>query len=207
MIRINGNDLVLLGLSIGIAGTLILAKGYVFKSPRAIMDESASYFGANPFAVKNKVVQKWEGVGGIILLLPATILQLLGVFFNLTGQKAEPVFTTPLSNLIFLLLLSVVLMWGTNIVSGFVARNKAFPELKKMLAEAMEQTETVLNSDGLYAKEVGKNIEVNRETRDTRLRSIRERLDTWERLFAFQRRKDEKDHGYLQRLKTYLETY
>jgi len=38
--RLNGNDLVSLGLCFGVAGALILAKGYIFTTPVSIKDES-----------------------------------------------------------------------------------------------------------------------------------------------------------------------
>lgn len=205
--KICGNDLILLGLSIAIAGTLILAKGYVFKSSAAIRDESASYFGANPFKVKNKIIQKWEGIGGLILILPAGLLQLIGVFLNLSNQKTESIFIKPLSNLIFLLLLSVVLVWGMNIITSVVAKSKYIPELKTMLKEAMDQTDSVLRNDGLYANEAGKNIDVKRDTRDARLQSMDERLNTWERLFSFPKKKDESGIDYFARLNNYLKPY
>ena len=205
--KICGNDLILLGLSIAIAGTLILAKGYVFKSPAVIRDESASYFGANPFKVKNKIIQKWEAIGGLILILPAGILQLIGVFLNLTNQKTESIFTKPLSNLIFLLLLSVVLVWGMVITIGFVAKGKYMPELKTMLKEAMEQTDTVLRNDGLYVNEVEKDIDVKRDTRNARLQSMDEKLNRWKRLFGFPKKKNETSIDYFVRLKNYLDPY
>lgn len=64
--KMNGNDLILLGLCFGIASTIILGKGYIFKNIDAIQDESASYFGANPFAIRNKIIQKWEEFRGLI---------------------------------------------------------------------------------------------------------------------------------------------
>lgn len=205
--RINGNDLILLGLCFGLAGALILAKGYIFQDMGAIRDEAASYYGANPFAVRNKITQRYEGISGALLMLPAVLLQVIGVFLNLRGHQPEPIFASSVANLLFLALFSVVLIWGTNIASGAFARARYIPELRLLQKEAMEQAEVVLDRDGLYQNEVGKELNVPRDTRDTRLTQMKQRLEVWQRLFQFPRARLESDTEYLGRLRSYLDRY
>ncbi len=206
MIRINGNDLILLGLCFGIAGTLLLAKGYIFQSPGAIQDESAAYYGANPFAIRNKIIQRYEGISGWLLVLPAALLQLAGIFINLRYPDSDPLLAGSMPNLFFLVLFSAVLFWGTNIAAGGAAKSNYMPQLKAMQMEAMNQAESVFKNDGLYREDIGIRVEIERETRDARLRQMKQRLGTWERLFQRPRKSHETDVEYLERLKIYLDS-
>jgi hypothetical protein len=205
--KINGNDLILLGLCFGIASTIILSKGYIFKDIDAIRDESASYFGANPYAVRNKIIQKWEGVVGFSLIIPFLIFQLLGIYLSVLKPKNESILLGSPVNLIFLILLTTCIIWGSSLISGTIARHKYIPILKGFLKEGFSQTEFVLKNDGLYDKEQNRSQEINREIRDKRLADMEERLVNWERLFNFKRLSKETDIDYFLRLKEYLDNY
>lgn len=205
--KVNGNDLILLGLCFGIASTIILGKGYIFKDIDAIQDDSASYFGTNPYAVKNKVIQKWEGAMGFILLIPFLLLQLFGIYQNVLKPKNESILLGSPNNLIFLILLAICIIWSSNLIACTIAKQKYIPILRDLLQEAISQTDFVLKNDGLYDKEKNQNQEINREIRDKRLVDMKNRLRNWERLFNFKRFPNEADIDYLLRLKQYLSNY
>ena len=195
--KISGNDLILLGLCFGIASTIILSKGYIFKDISAIQDESMSYLGANPYAVRNKIIQKWEGTLGFILIMPFAVLQLIGLYLNEVKPKVESILLNPSSNLIFLVLLTICLIWGSNLIAGPIAKNKYIPTLKELLSESFTQTEYVLKNDGLYKKEHNQSQNI----------SMHDRLENWERLFNFRRKLNETDIEYFLKLKEYMQNW
>ncbi|MCX5697396.1 MAG: hypothetical protein NTU54_05470 [Candidatus Omnitrophica bacterium] len=200
--KINGSDLILLSLCFGIAGTLILGKGYIFSGVKDIKNESQAYFGSNPFAIKNKIIQKNEGVGGLLLLVISILLQLLSSFLNNTQPKSESIFLSPPYNFFFLVLFTICLTWGCNIIFDSVAKQDYMKVLREMLQEVFTQTEYTLKNDGLYNeddKQFAQNIP--RETRNQRLKQMNERLGHWEDLFSFKRKSNESDLLYFLRLK------
>lgn len=199
--KISGNDLILLGLCFGIASTIILGKGYIFKDIGAIQDESRSYYGANPYAVRNKIIQKWEGALGFMLIVPFAILQLLGLYLNVAKPKIESILLNPSYNLILLVLVTICLIWGSNLIAGSIAKNKYITVLKGLLSEGFAQTEYVLTNDGVYEKEQDRSQSITREIKDKRLSDMRSRLENWERLFNFKRKSNESDIDYFFRLK------
>jgi len=205
--KISGNDLILLGLCFGIASTIILGKGYIFKDIGAIQDESRSYYGANPYAVRNKIIQKWEGTLGFMFIAPFAILQLLGLYLNVAKPKVEAILLNPLYNLILLVLLTVCLIWGSNLIAGSIAKGKYITVLKGLLSEGFTQTEYVLTNNGIYEKEKERSQSITREMKDKRLLDMRSRLENWERLFSFKRKSNESDTDYFFRLKKYLQNY
>jgi len=205
--KISGNDLILLGLCFGIASTIILGKGYIFKDISAIQDESKSYYGTNPYAVRNKIIQKWEGTLGIILIVPFAVLQLLGLYLNVFKPEVASILLNPLYNLILLLLLTICLIWGSNLISGSIARDKYVFVLKELQREGFAQTEYVLRNDGIYEKEKDRSQGVTREVRDKRLSDMCGRLKDFERLFSLKRKSDETDIDYFFRLKKYVQNY
>lgn len=205
--KINGNDLILLGLCFGIASTIILGKGYVFKDISAIQDESRSYYGVNPYAVRNKIIQKWEGIVGFILIIPFALFQLCGLYLNVARPKTESIFLNPPYNIAFLILLTICLIWGSNLLATSFAKPRYISALREFLTEGLIQTEYVLRNDGLYEKEKDRSESINREIRDKRLADMRERLNNWERLFNFKRKPRESDVEYFLRLREYLQNY
>lgn len=205
--KISGNDLILLGLCFGIASTIILGKGYIFKDISVIQDESRSYYGANPYAVRNKIIQKWEGTLGFILVAPFAILQLLGLYLNVAKPKVESILLNPSYNLIFLVVLTICLIWGSNLIAGSIAKDKYISVLKELLNEGFTQTEYVLKNDGIYEKEQDRSQSITREIKDKRLSDMRGRLENWERLFNFKRKLNEKDIDYFFRLKKYVQSH
>lgn len=205
--KISGNDLILLGLCFGIASTIILSKGYIFKDISSIQDESKSYFGANPYAVRNKIIQKWEGTLGFILIVPCAVSQLIGLYLNVVKPKVESILLNPSYNLIFLVLLTICLIWGSNLITGSIAKNKYILVLKGLLSESFTQTEYVLKNNGLYEKEHNQDQNISREIRDKRLSDMHDRLENWERLFNFRRKLNEKDIEYFLRLKEYTQNW
>jgi hypothetical protein len=205
--KINGNDLILLGLCFGIAGTIILGKGYVFKKISDIEDESASYYGANPYAVRNRIIQKWEGITGLILIVPSAILQLLGIYYNFACPKTESLFLSPPYNLILLVLLTICIFWSSNLIASFIAKQNYIPVLRSSLEEGFKQTEYVLRNDGIYENERERSNDIKRDARDKRLADMQGRLKNWERLFNFNRKDKENNLEYFCRLKEYLEKY
>ena len=205
--EISGNDLILLGVCFGVASTLILGKGYIFKDINAIRDESATYFGANPYAVRNKIIQKWEGVIGSLLIIPFVIFQLIGIYLNVSKPENESILLREPINLISLILLTICIIWGSNLLSDTIAKRKYIPVLKGFLKEGFLQAESVLKNDGLYDNEQKLNQEINRKTRDKRLKDMKERLINWERLFNFKRLSKEVDIDYFSRLRKYLDSY
>jgi len=54
--NIRGSGLILFGLCFGIASTIILGKGYIFKDISTIQNESKSYYGTDPYAMRNKII-------------------------------------------------------------------------------------------------------------------------------------------------------
>lgn len=207
MMKMNGNDLILLGLCFGIASTILLGKGYIFKDTDAIRDESASYFGTNPYAVRNKVIQKWEGVMGFVLIIPFLLFQLFGIYLSVLKPKNESILLGSPANLVFLVLLVICIIWGSNLITGTIAKQKYISILRDFLQEGFSQTEFVLKNDGLYDKEQNRSQEINREIRDKRLADMKNRLKNWERLFNFKRLPNEADINYFLRLKQYLSNY
>lgn len=202
--KISGNDLILLGLCFGIASALILGKGYVFKDIDAILDESTSYYGKNPHVVRNRIIQKWEGIAGVVLIIPFAILQLLGIYLNVAKPKIESILLNPLYNLIFLILFTLCLIWGSNLISSSIAKQKYTPVLRDLVKEGFLQTEYVLKNDGLYEEEQNRSQDISREVRDKRLADMQRRLKNWERLFNFKRKPNEPDIDYFLRLKRNL---
>jgi len=205
--KISENDLILLGLCFGIASTIILGKGYIFKDISAIQDESKSYYGTNPYAVRNKIIQKWEGTLGFILIAPFAVLQLLGLYLNVAKPKVESILLNPSYNLIILVLLTICLIWGSNLIAGSIAKDKHISVLKELLREGFTQTEYVLKNDGIYEKEQDRSQSITQEIRDKRLLDMRGRLENWERLFNFKRKLNETDIDYFFRLKKYVQSH
>lgn len=205
--KINGNDLILFGLCFGIASTIILGKGYIFTDVNAIQDESTSYFGANPYAIRNKIIQKYEGMIGFVLVVPFAMLQLIGIYLSVRNPKDEAVLLPSFLNLAFLILLTICIIWGSSLISNAIAKQKYIVTLKSLLREGFIKTEDVLTHNGMYSNEQIQNQQITTETRGKRLEDIKERLKNWEKLFNFKRIPKETDTEYFFRLKEYLNSY
>jgi len=67
-----------LGLVVDIMGAYFLAKSFIRKQPEAMVEESATFTGSNPYFLKSMLYQKVEAIAGFFLLLIGFLGQICG---------------------------------------------------------------------------------------------------------------------------------
>lgn len=82
-------DFIFSGLALDVVGAVVLAKGFIFKNPRAAHYESLTIVGSNPFILRSALLQRAEACIGASLLMLGFLLQIWG---NLHGgiEASEP---------------------------------------------------------------------------------------------------------------------
>lgn len=78
-------DLIFVGLALDLVGAVVLAKGFMFKDPRAAHYKSLTIVGGNPFVLRSSIQQRGEAYVGASLLVLGFLLQIWG---NLHGGIA-----------------------------------------------------------------------------------------------------------------------
>ncbi|MGH7206556.1 MAG: hypothetical protein ACREI2_10155 [Nitrospiraceae bacterium] len=177
-----------------VLGTLLLAGSAAFIAKAYLLpsfpNESAqTFYGSNPFQVRNNTVQRSETIAGILWLILGTIAVLLGIVTNggpryLFGKAWD-----------ILILLLVVCLAGliTLLVTRKVSRCLYLPNMIEMQKEGFEQALTCLSNEGRSSDEAAQGITLDAETKQLRLVHVSATLEQIGKLIDVPRRPNQDD--------------
>lgn len=196
-----GFDLLIIGASFGVGGSLILAKAYLHPS---FPDEVAqAFFGSNPFQVRNALSQRYEAIAGAIWLAVSLIASPVGSI--LTTQGIETLSSANLWTHTFLLLFLGSFAWFVTIkITKWLSRRTYIPRMIEMQRELFDLASEAITYGGFYKREVDAKANLDTSTRESRLAEATRRLEQIGKLLDIPRTAAETDSQYSKRLQPFF---
>ncbi len=200
VMRFDGYDLNMAGVVLAAGSTLLFVKAYLFPS---FPEQSATTFlGANPFQVRNAIVQRRETTAGAAWLVASLLAFLLGYAWIAHGGEIGFLFG-PFLDALLVLAVGVIALWITVAITKRLSRRAYLPRMIEMQRELFEHASFVISHGGLYRQEVEVKdaAQPSAGTRQKRLADASESLDQIGKLTDIPQRLGEADSEYLWRLR------
>ena len=110
MLYFSGSDLILASVTFGFLATLIWAKGFVIKDINVTLEETAAYYGHNPFLIKSTIIEQVMVLISIVSGAIFAILAIVGNYMSARNFGANSFFMSSNKHLALYFILSTVLI-------------------------------------------------------------------------------------------------
>ena len=196
-----GFDLLMAGAALGVGGALLLAKSNL--APSYPNELAATFFGSNPFQIRNLICQRFETISGALWLALSFMALAAGTAI------ASPTIEGGRWNrfgihILGVIVLFSVLWWVTLWITKIISRRKYLPEMIEMQRDVFEQAESVIENNGLYRNEIQQKAVIDQTTREQRALGGTSQLNQIGKLSDVIRRTNESDCDYLQRIQPFF---
>ncbi|MFQ5804437.1 MAG: hypothetical protein ACE5JQ_16225 [Candidatus Methylomirabilales bacterium] len=201
----DGYDLNMVGVVLAAGSALLLAKAYLF--PSFPEESAATIFKANPFQIRNGIIQRREATAGAIWLMGSLLAFLTGYAWTAYGGEIG-FLLGPFGDALLVLAVGIAAWCGTIGTTNCRSRRAYLPRMIQMLREGFEQDSFVIAHGGLYQNEIEARDAVSPSpaVREKRLESATRHLDQIGKLIDIPRRKWETDSEYVERLRPFFES-
>ena len=172
------NDLNLLGLFFGIAGTFLWAKSVMFKRKSQLLEEAHSYYGHNTPKVKSDLIQQYETGIGVLLIGIGFIIQITSIYAQIYFSSVASIFPNEVFRTISLFLLLIVLVFTGMKISYKIGFRGFYRTIKKSMLDAYNIYIFIINHNGVNEEHYSKGTVLTDEYKTENLRSAKEHLLT-----------------------------
>src|SRR3989338_5354984 len=194
-------DIALLGIFLGVFGTLILAE-WPIPVTKDIKYENKTYSDENPFKLKNDILRKHKNTFGIALTVDGSLLGGIGYFTTLKTPTVRPI-----SKLITLLVTTFILYFFLIKMVEQKAKADYLPKIKFSQADLFFKIKYIIENNGLHPDELDKRIlgvGVDEITKVNRLEDASENLDILGKLLDYPRKIEEDSSYFLKNLNLFF---
>ncbi|MEW6245336.1 MAG: hypothetical protein AB1555_01350 [Nitrospirota bacterium] len=197
----DGHDFTILGVALAFGAGILFAKAYLVPSFPA--EAAMTFFGSNPFLVRNGIVTHHEAIAGQVWLSAASIFTIIGIVRTIRAGQVGSLISSWFD---ILVLLAAVLVLGrlTISITDRTSRAEYLPIMISMTRELYARDSHYVLHDGLSREESMKGLRVSYDTRSDRLKHSSENLDRIGKLLDEPRREAEDDRAYTNRLSPYF---
>lgn len=163
-------------------------------------DELAkSYWGKNPFRIRNDVIQQVEAVTGTIFMAISFLLVVAGTLLTTSGITSQNILAFAGDILVYLLLGGGLLLLLLD-VTRHISRMLYLPRMVESHAEGYWIAVEHVTNEGLTQEEIARQTRIPQETRDSRLTEANRRLEQIGKLVDLPRFPQENLQKYIGRL-------
>jgi hypothetical protein len=198
--RFDGHDFTIVGVALGTAGAILLAKAYLMPSFPA--ESAMSFYNSNPFQGRNAITTRHEAIAGCAWLLIGLLVSLVGIVRSAHGRQGYLV-SAPF-DIIVLLAALIVLGRLTVATTDSTSRREYVPILAGMMREAFETHAFQAVHGGLKKAEVAKGLVLPAADAARRVKESSEILDRIGKLFDEPRQDSESNELMVRRLLPYF---
>lgn len=198
------NDLNLLGLFFGIAGTFLWAKSVMLKKKSQLLEEAHSYYGHNTPKVKSDLIQQYETGIGVILIGIGFVIQVVSIYAQIYYSNTIPIFQNEILRTISLLTLILLLVFFGTKISYKIGFSKFFIVCKESLLNAYTIYLFIINHDGIDEKHYSNGTVLTTEYKTENLKNAKNHLLTICEWVDVKRRNSESDSSLFNRLGIFL---
>ena len=160
--RFSGNDFMVLGMCLAMAGSFIMAKGILSKDMFLTLKESGTYFNQNMFQVKGSIFQKHEAIIGGLYLFVGFLLNLIGIFVGVKNKNESDVFLYSYWNIVCFLMFTFLLIWAGLSISNKISQSHYTPLVKTgEHLNTLKWAIFILENEGWYQEDYPKKGQLN----------------------------------------------
>jgi hypothetical protein len=190
----------IVGAVLAAGSALFFAKAYLF--PSFPYETARTFLGANPFQVRNGIIQRHEAIAGVIWLIGGLVAVLIGTVQTVVGGKIHYLIG-PWSDMVILLAGGVVLRLSAVAITKWLSRRAYLPRMIEMQRELFDRDSFTIAHGGLYRDnvEVKGAVQPSAAILQERLADASRRLDQIGKLTDVPRRAGEADDQYVERLR------
>jgi len=196
-----GFDLLILGAVLGVGGSVLLGKSNL--APSYPDDLASTFWGSNPFQLRNLIKQRYDAIAGAIWLGLSLLALASGTIWATANTSLGP-FSDLVIHTLVLLLVGSCGVWGTIVFSNRISRKIYLPQMIAMQREVFEQAWSVIENDGLYKTEVQQSATISPEVRRQRRTDATRQLNQIGKLIDLPRKPNESDNEYLRRIEPFF---
>jgi hypothetical protein len=192
-----GFDLTILGSSLGVLGSFILAKSYL--APSFAKQATQTFFDQNPYLVRNQIAQRIEALTGTIWMLLGFLLLSVGTVFTLTTEDTQPARDYWI-HFIAIAVITITLLIPSWKWIKYRSRQEYVPMMIYLQRELYEQCRSYIQNNYRERREIEQGAIISEDVQNKRRASIRAHLDQIGQLIDIPRKPLEIDRDYFDRL-------
>lgn len=194
------NDLILLGLFFGIAGTFLWAKSIMFKKRSQLLDEASSFYGHNTPKVKGDLIQQYETGIGVLFIGIGFIIQVVSIYTQIYFPNTLSVFSNEALRVASLLVVFLILIFFGAKISYRIGFDNFLFTCKESLLNAYNIYTFIIKHNGVDETHFNKGSVLTDEYKAENLKSAREHLLIISKWLDIKRKNSESDESLFNRL-------